>query len=97
MSLDEIRSIVLEVLREVQTLSGRPWTGVDPAAKPIGELDGFDSLTAIEATVMIEEKLGCPDLGVDSVFVSEDGKRPLTVEQIARHISKLLATGGVAS
>jgi acyl carrier protein len=94
MSLDEIQSTVLEVLREVQTLSGRSWTGLDPTAKPIGGLDGFDSLSSVEATVMVEEKLRCRDLEVDSIFISEDGTRALTVKEIAQRISKLLASDG---
>ena len=94
MSLDEIQSNVLEVLQDVQTLSGRSWTGLDPTAKPIGHLDGFDSLSAVEATVMVEEKLGCRDLEVDSVFISEDGTRALTVKEIAQRISKLLTASG---
>src|SRR5260370_42589507 len=94
MSLDEIQNIVIEVLREVQTLSGRSWTGIDPAAPPIGGLDGFDSLCAVEATVIVEEKLGCRDLEVESIFVSDDGKRALTVKEVAQRLSKLLASGG---
>lgn len=94
MSPDEIQSIVFEVLRNFQTLSGRSWTEMDPTAKPIGHLDGFDSLSAVEATVMVEERLGCRDLEVDSVFISEDGRRALTVKETAQRISKLLAARG---
>jgi acyl carrier protein len=94
MSLDEIQAVVLDVLRDIQKLSGRPWDGLDPQSTPIGELDGFDSLTAVEATVMIEEKLGANDLDVESLFVSEDGSHALTVEEIGQRLSKLLATNG---
>jgi len=92
MSLDEIQSAVIEVLRDVQTLSGRSWIGLAPTDKPIGDLDGFDSLSAIEATVLVEGKLDCHDLEVDSIFISEDGKRALTVKEIANRISSLLST-----
>lgn len=94
MSLAEIQAIVLEVLREVQVLSGREWVGLDPDAEPVGQLDGFDSLCAVEATVMVEERLGCGDLDVDTVFISGDGKRALTVKEIAQNVSKLLAAKG---
>ena len=93
MSIDDLQCIVLDVLREVQTLSGRAWPGLDPAAKPIGSLEGFDSLSAVEATVLVEEKLGCGDLEIESIFVSEDGKRALTVKEIAERIQKLLGPG----
>lgn len=94
MSPAKIQSFVLEVLREVQTLSGREWVGLDSSAKPIGDLEGFDSLSGVEATVMIEEKLGLSDLKVDSVFVSENGKRALTVEEIVQRIAKLSTIDG---
>src|SRR5271168_5367466 len=94
MSLDEIQAIVLDVVREVQVISGREWVGLDPDAEPIRELDGFDSLCAVEATVMMEERLGCGDLEVDTIFVSGDGKRALTVKEVAQRVSKLLAEKG---
>ena len=94
MSLDKIQSSVIEVLREVQELCGRPWTGIEPTATPIGDLEGFDSLCSVEATVMIEGKLGSRQLEVDSLFISEDGSHALTVKEIAQRISKLLSTNG---
>ncbi len=94
MSLEKIQTIVLDVLREVQTLSGREWAGLIPDAKPIGQLEGFDSLCAVEATVLVEERLGCGDLEIDTVFVAEDGSRALSVKEIAQRISKLLASKG---
>lgn len=94
MSLDDIQVIVLDVLREVQVLSGREWVELDPDAEPIGHLDGFDSLCAVEATVMVEERLGYGDLKVDTVFVSEDGERALTVKETAQRIAKLIAKKG---
>jgi acyl carrier protein len=82
-------SLVVDVLREAQKLGGREWSELNVDCKPIGDLEGFDSLTAVEATVMIEEKLGC-DLEIDSVFVSESGKRALTIKEICDRIAKKL-------
>jgi acyl carrier protein len=84
---------VLEILREVQELSGRPWETLPPDGKPIGALDGFDSLTAIEATVMIEEKLGCK-IPVDTVFVSDDGRRALSLNEVCERVRKFAAGVG---
>jgi hypothetical protein len=94
MSPQEIQSVVLDVLKDIQVLSGRPWIDLDPNGAPIGQLDGFDSLTAVEATVMIEERLGGHDWEVESIFVSEDGEHALTVEEIAQRVSKLLSAAG---
>lgn len=96
MAQDEFRSVVLDVLQEVQTMSGREWSGLGADARPIGTLDGFDSLSAVEATVMVEEKLGC-ELEIDSVFVSDDGRRALTLVEISERLSKLLTGKGGAT
>jgi acyl carrier protein len=86
MMLQDVKMLILAVLREVQELSGRTWTGLADGARPIGDLDGFDSLTAIEATVMLEEKLRCK-LDLDSVFVSDDGKRALSLKEISQRLA----------
>ena len=89
MSLEHIQQAAIAVLREVQTLSGRAWTPLSLTSIPFRDLDGFDSLCSIEATVMLEEKLGVRDLNTVSVFVSEDGKHGLTIAETAQLIQKL--------
>lgn len=93
MTTDQIESKVLAVLREVQELSGRTWVDLGPSSQPIGDLDGFDSLTAIEATVMIEAQVGCR-CDKNNLFVTVDGTRALTVKEVADRISALIAASG---
>jgi acyl carrier protein len=93
MKPEDVRLLVLGVLQEIQKSSGRDWANLPASEKPIGALDGFDSLSAIEATVMIEEKLGC-SLGLDSVFVSGDGRRALSLREISERIAKLSGMKG---
>jgi hypothetical protein len=95
MNLDKIQSSVLDVLQDVQTRSGRTWTPLGPTSRPIGDLDGFESLNAVEATVMLEEKLGCGDLGTESLFVSVDGQNALSVREIVQRISALVDAKGL--
>jgi hypothetical protein len=92
MSNEEIQSAVVDVLREVQTISGRQWIQLGLGDKPIGALEGFDSLSGVEATVMIEQRLGCDGLEIDSMFVSDDGKHALTIAEIATRIGTLMKT-----
>ena len=89
----EVKAIVLDVLLEVQSLSGREWNNLDDKSKPIGSLEGFDSLSAVEATAMLEEKLGCT-LELDSAFVSEDGNHALTLKEISKRLGILLSSKG---
>ena len=91
MSLVEIQAAVLRALAKAQAFCGRPWTGLDLTAKPIGDLDGFDSPGGVEATLLLEDELGCGDLHVENVFKSKDGKRALNVIEVARRVAELLA------
>jgi len=92
-SQEETGVVVLNALKECQHLSGREWSDLGMDAKPIGVLDGFDSLSGVEATVMIEQRLGCT-FDVESLFVSEDGKRALTLREISERLRKLIASKG---
>ena len=89
MSKEQIQAALVAVLKQVQELSGRAWNALKPTDKPIGSLAGFDSLCSIEATVMVEQKLGVA-LGANSVFVSDDGKRALSIEEITQRVHGLL-------
>jgi len=93
MILNDIEANVITVLKEVQQLSGRTWSDLNPSSKPIGELDGFDSLASIEATAVIEGKLGCK-IEQNSLFLSEDSTRALTIRQICERLAKLLEAAG---
>ena len=95
MQTKEIESVIVGVLREVQTTSGRAWTDLNSESRPLGDLDGFDSLSAVEVTVAIEQRLGCK-FGIDSIFTSEDGKRALSLKQIGERIGKILGSQGLS-
>ena len=96
MEKHQVRDVVLGVLREVQKISGREWSKPGPDDQPIGALVGFDSLSGIEATVMMASELGC-DLGTDSIFVSADGKRALTLDEIALRVGEIVSAKGVTA
>jgi acyl carrier protein len=95
MQAKEIESVIVGVLREVQTSSGREWTDLRPESRPIGDLEGFDSLSAIEVTVGIEQKLGCK-FEIESIFTSDDGKRALNLKQISDRIARTLGSQGLS-
>ena len=48
---------------------------------PFKDVEGFDSLSGIEATVLLSETLG-QDLP-DSVFTPEEGNRMLSINEVA--------------
>lgn len=93
MKVDEIENTIIEVLKDVQEMSGNDWNGIQVTASPFNALPNFDSLLSIETTVLVGERLGKPDLGVHSIFISENGKKALSVHESAQLVMKLLIEG----
>jgi len=79
---DEARKALVDVLSEIQTLSGRQLPIFSDELCPADDIDGFDSLNAEEATVALSEKLGF-ELK-DNPFASDD--RNLHVGEIVDRI-----------
>jgi acyl carrier protein len=86
----QLRVAIEKVLREVQTISGRDCPRLADATKPIGDLDAFDSLTAVEATVLLELELNCK-IAQGTPFISASGKRALTVAEAVERLAKLIS------
>lgn len=85
----ELESLVISVVEEIQELSGRKCLDISRTTCPLMELDDFDSLNAVEATVVFEEKLGIK-VATNNLFVAEDGKTALNIAGIAQRLSKQL-------
>ena len=90
MTVDALTKTIVSVLEELQRASGRTCGPLSGTTKPIGDLTGFDSLSAIEATVAIEAALH-KELGIDNLFVAEINgrKRALTITEPAQRIMKV--------
>ena len=81
MDRDVIVRQVIEAVVQVQHASGRSIEGIGPDTCPFKDVEGFDSLSGVEATVLLSEALG-RDLP-DSVFVPEQSSRALSVNDVA--------------
>ena len=78
---------VVQTVIQVQEVSGRSSVGIGVQTRPVRDVDGFDSLSGVEATVMLSEALGV-DLPDDyNPFISDDGQRALSVGEIANTLS----------
>jgi acyl carrier protein len=84
----------MKILTEVQEMSGCAPPQLTPNSKPIGDLEGFDSLSSIEATVLIESALGI-NAGCESLFISDDGQNALTLDEILQRVSSLANLQGL--
>jgi hypothetical protein len=91
----DLESQLRAILTQVQELSGHETQEITPDTKPIGDLVGFDSLTGVEATTLLAQKLES-SIGRKrwraNLFVSDDGCRALTVREIADRLTTLIHT-----
>ena len=88
-------SVVQQVVRavvQVQEASGRAAGGIGAGTRPIGDAAGFDSLNGVEVTVTLSQSLG-HELPDDNLFVSEDGRRALTIAEIADNLCRTIGVG----
>ena len=80
---------MVEVLKEVQALSGRAWKDLVDGSKVVGELEGFDSIAGIEATSMVEQRLISAGLAskvsAETIFV--DDRRALTLSEVVQRLT----------
>jgi len=83
----EIEQTLIEILRELQAGTGDQPCEITPTTTPLTDLGFFDSLLALETTIVLEERVGV-SWKDDSVFADIESSNPLTVAQIA----DLLAT-----
>lgn len=81
----EVVSVLLDVLTCIQQNSGRDIAAISGNNCPIGDLDGFDSLNGVEATVELADRLGIEISGT-SVFVNESGTKALSVTEVAERL-----------
>ena len=90
MNRDEVVNVLLDVLSTIQQNSGRNCVSINENMCPIGNLDGFDSLNGVEATVELVDRLGVEISGV-SIFVNESGTNALSVSQVVERLSAAIS------
>ena len=96
MDKQEVITKVVRTVSHVQELSGRSSVDIGASTRPVRDMEGFDSLSGVEATVMLSESLGV-DLPDDyNPFVSKDGKRALSVGEIADALSTYIGAEAIA-
>ena len=89
MDKESVTQQVVKAVVDVQEASGRAAGGIGAATRPIGDATGFDSLSGIEVTVALSQSLG-HELPDDNLFVSEDGRRALSIAEVADNLCKTI-------
>ena len=86
MNSEEVMANVIKAAIQVQEISGRAASNLGSDTRPIRDLTGFDSLSGIEATIELSELMGHKFPDDYNAFVSKDGRRALSVQEIAEEI-----------
>lgn len=84
MKRKEILSLVVETLRSIQEMNGKEVSDINEDTVPIGQLQGFDSLTGEEFTIMVGNHIPIPKTA--KLCVSDDEKKALSVKQIVNRL-----------
>ncbi len=87
----EVREVLIEVLVEIQELSGEEVPEIGDDTRPMDDLADFDSLIAVEATTQLSERLSQEELDPMLFFSKND--TPLRVEEIVDRICQSIGVG----
>ena len=89
----QLRQLLIDVLTQIQTNSGRAVPPFTDDLRPLEDLDGFDSLNAEEATTMLSIRL---ELEIrDNPFVH--GNKALRLSQIVDRLLAVMQARGAHS
>jgi acyl carrier protein len=86
MNKEEITTVIIEVINQIQETSGEDAIDISEDTIPIGDLPDFDSLRGIETLVIIAAKLDIEIGGDVNLFISKDERRALSINDIADRI-----------
>lgn len=89
MSREEVKRLVTETLAKILELGGHEVPVMSGATRPLEDLPGFDSLNDLEFSVTISKLI---KLGRRRLCVGDDGKVPLTIDQIVEYLATLKST-----
>ncbi len=86
----EIRNKLISLLTDIQHNSGYQSNGISGSTKPLRDLEGFDSMVSIASIGELATVLEM-DIPYDkNIYVSKDGRRVLTVDEVAAEVCKIV-------
>jgi hypothetical protein len=88
MDRQQVQDLLIGVLMQIQVDGGHPLVDMTEDTCPLVDIPGFDSLTAIEATVELGGRLE-RDIPAENIFNSEDN-RLLCLREITERLYDIL-------
>lgn len=80
MNKEEIEQMLINVVRELQELSGREMAEISVGTRPTEDIPGFDSLNCVEATIDAASRLG-KEVNFNNIFF--DDNKALSIQEAA--------------
>lgn len=96
MTIDDVRTRLIDVLRLIQEESGYPEVEITDTTCPVVDLVGFDSKMWPVSMGMLSDELEIEIPLNMNIYLTPDGKRKLTVAEIAARVLALTPKGGTA-
>lgn len=96
MDINDVRQSLINVLRVIQEDGGYPDVEITERTCPVLDLEGFDSKLWPVSISMLSDELEI-EIPLDmNIYFSPDGKRRLTVGEIATRVATIAPKGGAA-
>lgn len=83
MKEQDIVTTVVKTVVQVQEMSGRASDGIGSSTRPLRDVEGFDSLSSLEAIVLLSEALRVALPKDYNPFISNEGNRALSISEAA--------------
>jgi len=91
MKQNDVEVQLIEVLQSIQSDSGYNGSQIVGTTCPLSNLEGFDSLLWPVAIGMLATALDVNIPNDKNIFLSEDGKRPLTISESAAVVCEMVS------
>jgi hypothetical protein len=91
MTSNEVEVKLIEVLQGIQSESGYDASHIGGTICPLRHLEGFDSMLWPVAICILASALGVNIPNNNNIFLSNDGKRPLTISESAAVVCEMVS------
>ena len=94
MDKEQAEQQVMGAIREVRQYSGKESVSLGPNTRPLRDFDDFDSLSGVEAAVLLSEAVGfeLPD----HIFAGNKGQRVPSIGEIADIVVQASQSGSAS-
>ena len=95
MNPKDVEAKLIEVLQDIQSDSGYDGSQIMGTTSPLSDLEGFDSMLWPVAIGMLASTLNANIPNDKNIFLSEDGKRQLTISESAAIVCAIVNKGEI--